>query len=365
MRKRSNGIKKGILLVLLLLFSMGSSGCNTKELEERSFPLAIGIDKAGKGCVVDFYFPSLKEVADENAKPFETESFRVVADSYYEAWKTYEADSDSSLDYNHLKVLVFGMDFFEDERCLKEFLEFSINQENFARNTLVFVASDRAGEILALNGGLDMPIGTFLEKVMTNSEVYKEKKLITLGDLYNEYYNQSEVLLIPVLSDNGGIPAITEYYLLRNFKPVGTMDQATGAIGMLLNNAWNEFSVVLEHGEMIRIDHPSCEFEITKEDNLPLVTVKISGEARLLNRSFSGEKERIKLEKAVNKEMEQLLLDTLNGVQEDSKTDLTGSYEKLGGYNRLLYQSYVDKKEIYDACVDYSVEAAITLVEIR
>ena len=104
MTERSNGTKKGILLILLLLFSICSSGCNTRELEARSFPLAIGIDKAGKGCMVDFYFPSLKEVADENAKLSETESFRVAADSYYEAWKTYEADSDSSLDYNHLKV---------------------------------------------------------------------------------------------------------------------------------------------------------------------------------------------------------------------------------------------------------------------
>lgn len=365
MTERSNGTKKGILLILLLLFSICSSGCNTRELEERSFPLAIGIDKAGKGCMVDFYFPSLKEVADENAKLSETESFRVAADSYYEAWKTYEADSDSSLDYNHLKVLVFGIDFFEDERCLKEFLEFSINQENFARNTLVFVASDRAGEILALNGKLDVPVGTFLERVMTNSEVYKEKKLITLGDLYNAYYNKSEVLLLPVLSDNGGIPAITEYYLRKDFKTVGTMDQATGAIGMLLDNAWKEFSVTLEHGEMIRIDHPVCEFEITKEDNLPLVTVKLKGEARILNRNFRDEKEWINLEKAVNKEMTQLLLDTLNGVQEDSKTDLTGSYEKLGGYNRSLYRSYVDKKEIYDACVDYSVESMITLVDTK
>ena len=168
-----------------------------------------------------------------------------------------------------------------------------------------------------------------------------------------------------MLSDNGGIPAITEYYLRKDFKTVGTMDQATGAIGMLLDNAWKEFSVTLEHGEMIRIDHPVCEFEITKEDNLPLVTVKLKGEARILNRNVSDEKERINLEKAVNKEMTQLLLDTLNGVQEDSKTDLTGSYEKLGGYNRSLYRSYVDKKEIYDACVDYSVESMITLVDTK
>ena len=364
MKNRKCAGKTIALFVLVFLFCISSSGCNTKELEERSFPLAIGIDKAGNGCMVDFYFPKLKEVADENAKASETQFFRVTADSYYEAWKTYEADSENSLDYNHLKVLVFGMDFFEDERMLSEFLEFAMNQENFARNTLVFVASGRAGEVLALNEGLDLPVGTFLEEMMTNSDIYKEKKLITLGDLYNEYYNQSQVMLIPVLSDNGGIPAISEYYLLRNFKPIGTMAQSVSAIGMLLNNAWNQFSLTLENGEMISLDHPVCEFKITQDENLPLVTIKLKCEAKLLNRRFTTEKERMWLQGAVNKEMQEMILDTLEGIQKDSKTDLTGSYERLGGYNRELYQKYVDKKEIYDANVDYAVESEITLVDV-
>lgn len=355
-------MKKIILFALIFLFCINSAGCNTKELEERSFPLAIGIDKAGHGCMVDFYFPKLKDVADENAKPKESESFRVTADSYYEAWKTYEANSENSLDYNHLKVLVFGMDFLEDEQMVKDFLEFAINQENFARNTLVFVASGRAGELLALNDNLDLPIGTFLEKVMTNSDVYKEKKLMTLGDLYNEYYNQSEVLFVPVLSDNGGLPAISEYYLLKDFKPVGTLDPSVGGIGMLIDNAWNQFSLVLDNGEMIKLEHPNCTFVITEEDNLPFVTVKLKSEAKVLNRRFSNEEERKEMQKAVNEEMKRMLLDTLNGVQEDSEIDLTASYEKLGGYNRSLYQKYVDKKEIYDANVRYAVEPKIILV---
>ena len=155
-------IKRYLCIAFLLSAALPLAGCNTRELEDRSFPLAIGIDETGSGCSVAFYFPQLSEIADEKAKSDEGESFRVVADSYYEAWQTYEADSENSLDYNHLKVLVFGMDFLENENALEQFLEFAVSQENFARNTLVFVASPDASDILSLNGGLNEPVGTFL-----------------------------------------------------------------------------------------------------------------------------------------------------------------------------------------------------------
>ena len=153
-------IKRYLCIAFLLSAALPLAGCNTRELEDRSFPLAIGIDEAGSGCSVAFYFPQLSEIADEKAKSDEGESFRVVADSYYEAWQTYEADSENSLDYNHLKVLVFGMDFLENENALEQFLEFAVSQENFARNTLVFVASPDASDILSLNGGLHEPVAT-------------------------------------------------------------------------------------------------------------------------------------------------------------------------------------------------------------
>ena len=358
-------IKRTLCFLMIFLAAMNLTGCNTRELEDRSFPLAIGIDRVGSGCRVDFYFPQLSEIADEKAKDTDGESFRVTAGSYYEAWQTYEADSENSLDYNHLKALVFGRDFLEDEEAFGEFLEFAVSQENFARNTLVFVASPDASEILALNGGLNEPVGTFLEDMVTNSSVYKTRSMPTLGDLYNEYDNKNSVLFLPVLCENGGIPAISEFYVLRDFKPVGTLDMEDAMAGLLAANKLRTFSVKLKDGAIIRLDSPRCSYEITEKRGKPQVTLRIKSEAELVTGKYKDDAEQKEMQEEVNDKLTEILTETLDGVRDEKGVDMTGSYAKLGGYDRALYNRYVDEKERYDATLEYEVSTKITLVDTK
>lgn len=358
-------LKKGISLLLLLSASLMFGGCTTRELENRSFPLAIGIDQAGSGCRVDFYFPQLSEVADEKAKSNEGESFRVTADSYYEAWQTYEADSENSLDYNHLKVLVFGMDFLEDENALCTFLEFAVSQENFARNTLVFAASPDASEVLSLNGGLNEPVGTFLEDMVTGSTVYQTRSMPTLGDLYNEYYNHNSVLFLPVLSENGGIPAISEFYVFRDFKPVGTLDMQDALIGLLAENKLKSFSMKLSGGEIIKLNTPKCSYEIGQRRGKPQLTLTVKSEAMLMSGRCEDAVQQTRMQDEVNEELAGILTETLGGVRDEKGVDLSESYLKLGGADRELYHLYADDKTHYDAALDYEVKTNITLVDTK
>lgn len=358
-------IKRNLCAAFLLLAALPLAGCNTRELEDRSFPLAIGIDETGSGCSVAFYFPQLSEIADEKAKSDEGESFRVVADSYYEAWQTYEADSENSLDYNHLKVLVFGMDFLENENTLEQFLEFAVSQENFARNTLVFVASPDASDILSLNGGLNEPVGTFLEDMVTGSTVYKTHAMPTLGDLYNEYYNRNSVLFLPVLSENGGIPAISEFYVFRDFKPVGTLDMQDALVGLLAENKLRSFSVKLSGGEIIKLNAPDCSYEITTYRGKPQLILTVKSEAALMNGMCADSEKREELEAQTNRKLTEVLKETLCAAQDEKGVDLADSFRKLGGSDRSLYDRYAGDKTHYDAVINYEVKSEVTLVDTK
>mgnify|MGYP004568738149 FL=1 len=358
-------IKRYLCIAFLLSAALPLAGCNTRELEDRSFPLAIGIDETGSGCSVAFYFPQLSEIADEKAKSDEGESFRVVADSYYEAWQTYEADSENSLDYNHLKVLVFGMDFLENENALEQFLEFAVSQENFARNTLVFVASPDASDILSLNGGLNEPVGTFLEDMVTGSTVYKTHAMPTLGDLYNEYYNRNSVLFLPVLSENGGIPAILEFYVFRDFKPVGTLDMQDALVGLLAENKLRSFSVKLSGGEIIKLDAPDCSYEITTYRGKPQLILTVKSEVALMNGMCADSEKREELEAQTNRKLTEVLKETLCAAQDEKGVDLADSFRKLGGSNRSLYDRYAGDKTHYDAVINYEVKSEVTLVDTK
>ena len=46
------------------------------------------------------------------------------------------------------------------------------------------------------------------EEMIDTREDYKLKDAVTLGDLYNDISNKEQLLLVPVLSDAGGMPVI-------------------------------------------------------------------------------------------------------------------------------------------------------------
>ena len=59
--------KKRKMFFMLMVLSLLLCGCGDHELENRSFPLAVGLESEKQGCRVVFNFPVLSEVANENA----------------------------------------------------------------------------------------------------------------------------------------------------------------------------------------------------------------------------------------------------------------------------------------------------------
>lgn len=54
--------KKRKMFFMLMVLSLLLCGCGDHELENRSFPLAVGLESEKQGCRVVFNFPVLSEV---------------------------------------------------------------------------------------------------------------------------------------------------------------------------------------------------------------------------------------------------------------------------------------------------------------
>ena len=141
---------KGLLTGLVLMFCAACSGCGTHELEDRGFPLAIGIDKNEDDIVLSFDFPDLTEASEGKNPAGKPVSFSVEAGAYYEAQKAYENNTNKILDYNHLKAIVISQEFLEDHKALRELFAWLEREEVLARNICLFAAKDSAAEILTL-----------------------------------------------------------------------------------------------------------------------------------------------------------------------------------------------------------------------
>ena len=97
--------KKRKMFFMLMVLSLLLCGCGDHELENRSFPLAVGLESEKQGCRVVFNFPVLSEVANENAGG----SYTAVAskkgrDFYYT--EKLRKNSSKSIDFSHNKALI-------------------------------------------------------------------------------------------------------------------------------------------------------------------------------------------------------------------------------------------------------------------
>lgn len=338
--EQTNRIWLYLLSTLLLSSMLLCSGCSTTELEDRGFPLAIGVDKNQDEIVLSFDFPDLSGTAGEKNPSSVQVSFSVEAGAYYEAEKAYENNTNKVLDYNHLKALVIGEEFLKDDQALRELLSWLEKEEVIARNTCLFAAGERASEILTLTGNTDGSVGKYLEQMVESQEDFKEDKIVTIGELMNQWHNQNEVLLIPVLTDNGGIPSITKYAVLDGFSYKENISVEEAMKAFLCQGKMRHFLYRLEDGEVLNIQDLKTRVDIEKDGDCAVVTVYLSGNASVKREGKKGTGTSGQLKKRLNRQLQESLHETAADLLKEPGMDISNSFYMLGGYDRELYRQY-------------------------
>lgn len=361
--KLSGKGKQVISTAVLLGIVCFLSGCSTMELENRKFPLAMGIDKEENSCQISYKFQDLSKVADENAASSSGTDFYIEDKDFFTGISKYANNTNKMMDYNHMKALVLSEDFMEDTSSLAMFLQVCQKEDLIARNTLLFV-SENAAEILALDKNLDTAIGSYLEEMMESRDDYKLKTTVTLGDFYNESANKEQLLLIPVLEEEGGLPIIRKYYAFSYGVPKGEISVQEAVLSYLCQGSIKKLAFTLE-------------------DKTPVTVNRIK-----VKNNFMGDKKllylnKIRLEVAVEKDMdtgggkgeelkqqiETLFLNQLTAsaktLLEDSGIDMTNSFYQLGRYDGKKYEQYRNDSQGYLDHLEIQFEVDVILLNER
>ncbi|MBO5371240.1 MAG: GerAB/ArcD/ProY family transporter [Lachnospiraceae bacterium] len=330
------------------------SGCSTMELENRNFPLAMGIDKDKDECRISYKFEDLSSVADQNAAAGSTTDFYIRDKDFYTAMSKYANDTNKVLDYNHMKVLVLSKEFVEDAKDLEYFLDVCESKDLIARNTLLFLAED-AGEILALDKNLDRTIGSYLEELIESRKDYELKDAVTLGDIFNEIENKEQLLLIPVLTEKGKLPVIESYYAFSGGEAKGEIDINEAVLSYLTQGKIKYLSFILEDGTPISIERIRVKNSFSRGDEIRYLT-QIQLEV-----SVEGEKKNVK--KELTKLFEAQLEKTAQKLFKTPGIDMTNSFYRLGMGNRKKYTEYQNRIDAYEKELQLDFEVEIILVQ--
>ncbi len=378
--------------LLLIIGILNASGCASTELEQRSFPLAVGIDlqaedseigtedseisakeetgedvfrrEAGNppDLAVSYDFPDLAQISEKGKTVDTAMGLSLEGADMYHVEKAYENNTNRVLDYNHMKAVVLGENVFSDTVQLRGILSAWEQREASARNTSLLVGSGSAAEILSLTEETEGSMGTYLEEMLESQKDFKQNKIATVGNLMNQWHNQDELLLIPVLTEKGNRPVITGYAAISNFNYQGILSVEDAMKSFLCQNLLAKFTCEPAKNLAVEISNIRAKKTIAMEGELPVVTVKITGKGRLKTGQISSVSEQYQLEKKIEKRLTADLAETAERLQREHGIDVTNSYISLGSHNHSLYRIYRDFPDAYNQEVQQAFQVEINML---
>lgn len=187
-------------------------GCSATELEERCFPLltAVGYDDAKISYILGF--PRVGSAGDQESQINEIQVAQAFANTFEESKSKYEGHLNKIVDYNHLKVMVFEEELFENRSAYEGMIAYMAQTEEYPRNTYICVVDD-ADDLMEIEKRLPQELGTYLEEFLIHHEK-EEGGLVTLGDLIDESQNKELILYIPYLDTEDNYVVWGGYYVI-------------------------------------------------------------------------------------------------------------------------------------------------------
>lgn len=372
-RRKHLPLKCGVLAAAFLgMIFLG--GCESAELEQRSFPLAVGIDlqetPAGndkeateRNLVVSFDFPDLTQISEKGKTTDTPMGMSLEGMDMYHVDKSYENNTNRVLDYNHIKAIVLGKDLILDSRRLRSLLLAWEQQEAAARNISLFVGSSSAAEILTLTQETEGSMGTYLEEMLESQKDFRQKKIATIGSLINQWHNQDELLLIPVLTEQGNRPTITGYAAVENFDYCGILTVEEAMETFLCQNLLQTFLCEPEWDEAAEISNIQTVLSVDDAEGTPVVTVSIKGQGRMKSGQINSVGQQYQVAQRMEKHITADLQETAAKLREEYGVDITNSYVSLGGLNRGLYWKYQNRPEEYNKSVEHVFDVDIEILD--
>lgn len=333
-------IRRGVSMLLcaaVFLSALSFSGCSVIELEDRSFPLLIAVGEDGGNCRLIYKFQDLGEVSsqEKSSKKGGNEQ-EVTAGSFYEAMEVYQEENGKYLDLNHVKAVVLEQDFVENESLYEDFLTTLQDSPEISKNILIYVTED-VSRLTELSEDMDENMGTFLEDMLLSNPAYDSRHQVTLGTVLNDRQDERRNLLLPFLTPQEKLPAVTQYYLLSAGQPAGIIDKNTGDLAGVFQK---KTKILEEHisdrchmkGEELKVKYEFSRRQSEGEQQI-ICTLYLTGKVSLEGEEEVSEEQ---LEQCIAQRLEQ----TVGEYQRENRIDLTDSYDQLSLYSRELAREF-------------------------
>lgn len=314
------GLKKNLLFFLVIGLAILLSGCGFKDIDDRTFVIAIGIDPSEKE--EGHYKVTLKlAIPVASIKQEKTPTYQYIThegENIAEALRLMETHTDKVLEFGHLKTIVINKSLLTDN--IKDFMDYLFRRGDIQLIAWVAVAQSSAEEMLHIEPKTEAAVTTSIVKFFDGTGT--ESPYIVSSYLFEFRRNivsKGIDAVLPIIeSDEKGKEIFVNEALIikEGREPFELSSRLTRTYNVIQNNL-GEYSlkVQVEDTEIIiDMDSTKMKYKIVKKDNGDPASIQVN--VRMTG-SISESKEYLLMknlraynraaEKKVEKDIEKLL----------------------------------------------------------
>lgn len=396
--KKKNMARKvwiGMVLILVSSLFLLLHGCGKKGPEDAWYPLVIGIEenKDTRQMEVSYAIPATAAGSGSSnnsdggssgnsgggssdksgsssqnaggASTGGTDFYRTIAaDSLFQAEERLAEESEKVLDLNHMKVFIVNRELLLDKDQKQQLFAYFLENENMAWNTCLLLTEDKMEDLFVdgVSGGSSM--GTYIEDLLKNREDQKMKSLFTVKDFMSLYQNQTETMLIPIVSMETGRLEIKEYCIVSRCGDRGTLSLTDSSYANLLLNKQRTLSIVLAEDAYATLQDIRMERKLYEADNgNPKQEIIIQANLKLSADWLFDRNEKQQVLTSAKEQVEDKLNQLVTTCKEEHHADITNSFLTLSGYDRKLWRLYRDNPDAYEKKLETIVTVELKMLD--
>jgi len=373
---------KNKLLIIFLVISLFLTGCwDNININRRAFVISMGIDKFVFDEEKDdpklnndlsryriaFSIPNLPKFVGQQGVSDEPKYTRVsVGTTITNAYKSLESRINKSIYFGHTKSLLFGEELLKDKVLLKQTMDVLQRNSDFGKSIPVVAVEGSVVDALEVLPDTQPMVGIYIMELFENNKerrsFIEEKEL---GNLLQDF-EENKTGLIPRLIVGEKDLKLEGAAIIKDYELQGWLDEKylKGILWLLKKSYRLEISVPY-HDYYIAYDVSDSETKIEFSGDSQDLSCKISIETEgsideyILDEEMFQAEEIRNLEKAVEKEIEKEVLDSIEILQKKYKTDVIEIGKRLERQKPEIWKEIKDNWDEVFENMDFTVDVKV------
>lgn len=344
-------LKISLSLLLLIMVSVMFSGCwNYREINDMAIVTSIAIDKDIKNNKYDITLEIAHSEHGEKGGRINSKIYKGKGDTIFEGIRDLIAVIGQRAYWSHTKVVIISKAVAEND--ISPVLDWLFRDQELRRDIDVFISKSSTSEdILYTDPELQNTVGFSLSSTIKNQKSSNRFPRTVSGDIANNFAEAEKSILIPLVGREKGNLNKSSVYgsaILKRERVVGYLSGEDTFNSLWLQGKVKVGTFVIKElikpkiNATIEIFNTSTKTKtINFKDGVKIV-VNISADIALAELSdvvpFDKKEKQEEIKKAIEKDIEERLINTIKMAQGEYKTDIFNFYDKVRIYNPKYYK---------------------------